>query len=169
MRLENLAAKYFAMSEEVWERHANPWSVWTRYSCLPLLIACIWWREILDIWFWPILVILMVWIWVNPRCFKKPPHTRHWTSQSVLGERILIYQPEKIPPHHSKMLDVISILLCIFTVLCVAGLFFHEVISTCVGAVGLILTKTWFLDRMVWLYHEVENANPMNKPTNSKK
>ncbi|KZN58491.1 hypothetical protein N482_22015 [Pseudoalteromonas luteoviolacea NCIMB 1942] len=39
MKFENFVAKYFAMSDDVWACHANPWSVWTRYSCLPLLVG----------------------------------------------------------------------------------------------------------------------------------
>ncbi|KZN43519.1 DUF6653 family protein [Pseudoalteromonas luteoviolacea] len=155
MKFENFAAKYFAMSEEVWARHTNPWSVWTRYSCFPLLLACLWWRDALQLWFWPILVVLLSWVWLNPRCFKKPANTDNWASRSVLGERILIYQREKVPTHHILVINMIIGLLSFFTLLCFAGLFFKEPISTCAGALGLILTKTWFLDRMVWLHQEV--------------
>ncbi|KID55417.1 hypothetical protein JF50_21470 [Pseudoalteromonas luteoviolacea] len=163
MRFESLAAKYFSMSEDVWQRHANPWSVWTRYTCLPLLIACIWWRDIFGVWFWPVLVALIVWICINPRCFKKPAQTDSWASKSVLGERILIYQRERVAVHHFKTLDVISALLCVFTAMCVAGLFFHEAISTCCGAIGVILAKTWFLDRMVWIYQEASRQQDANQ------
>lgn len=34
----------FAMNEEAWGRHANPWSVWTRFLALPLLVLAIWSR-----------------------------------------------------------------------------------------------------------------------------
>ena len=35
-------AKLFHMTDEVWQRHRNPWSVWTRYLGLPLLVDAIW-------------------------------------------------------------------------------------------------------------------------------
>ncbi|OCQ18362.1 hypothetical protein A7985_23830 [Pseudoalteromonas luteoviolacea] len=162
MKFEHFAAKYFAMSDEVWARHTNPWSVWTRYSCLPLLLACLWWRDILQLWFWPLLAVLILWTWLNPRCFKKPSNTDNWASQSVLGEQVLIYQRDSIAAHHDSVLTVITSLLTIFTALCVAGLFFYEPISTCTGALGLILAKTWFLDRMVWIYREA-TSQPLNK------
>ncbi len=41
MGIEDRAAKFFQMSDSVWERHANPWSVWTRYPCLPLLALAV--------------------------------------------------------------------------------------------------------------------------------
>ena len=43
-------AETFHMTDAVWERHANPWSVWTRYAGLPLLILAIWSRGWLGLW-----------------------------------------------------------------------------------------------------------------------
>ncbi len=76
------------MSDETRERHANPWSVWTRYGALPILIAAIWshvWVE-----WWSLIPILMtvLWIWLNPRVFPRPISTKNWASKAVLGERV---------------------------------------------------------------------------------
>ena len=30
------------LSDETWRRHANPWSVWTRYAAFPLLVVAVW-------------------------------------------------------------------------------------------------------------------------------
>ncbi|QTL36308.1 DUF6653 family protein [Pseudoalteromonas viridis] len=157
--MQRTAAKYFAMSEEVWARHANPWSVWSRYSCLPLLIACLWWRDWLGMAFWPVLVVLLLWVWLNPRCFSKPRDTHNWASQAVLGEQILIYQLERVPLVHYQVIKVIITVLSVSTLVCAAGLWFQEAISTSVGALGVILSKTWFLDRMVWLYQSVTSSS----------
>jgi hypothetical protein len=35
----HIAAKLFQMDERAWERHASPWSVWTRVASLPPLLA----------------------------------------------------------------------------------------------------------------------------------
>lgn len=32
-------ARLFGLRGESWMRHANPWSVWTRFSVLPLLLT----------------------------------------------------------------------------------------------------------------------------------
>ena len=62
-------ADFFQMTDDVWARHANPWSVWTRYMALPLLIMAIWSRVWLG-WgsLMPIAIVLL-WIWLNPRVF----------------------------------------------------------------------------------------------------
>ncbi|MEQ9480849.1 MAG: hypothetical protein RIG27_00965 [Coleofasciculus sp. F4-SAH-05] len=36
MTLENKIAQLFQMDEATWTHHANPWSVWTRNTVLPL-------------------------------------------------------------------------------------------------------------------------------------
>ena len=35
MNLEGMIARAFAMNDEVWARHASPWSVWMRFTVLP--------------------------------------------------------------------------------------------------------------------------------------
>ncbi|MEL6555599.1 MAG: DUF6653 family protein [Cyanobacteria bacterium J06621_11] len=37
-------ADFLHMTDSVWARHANPWSVWTRYMALPILVISIWSR-----------------------------------------------------------------------------------------------------------------------------
>ena len=44
MTLEKKIAAVFAMSDEVWARHANPWSGLTRFTALRLLIRAFWSR-----------------------------------------------------------------------------------------------------------------------------
>ena len=39
MTFEARIARLFAMDEATWARHANPWSVWTRFTALPLLLT----------------------------------------------------------------------------------------------------------------------------------
>jgi hypothetical protein len=40
--LESKIARLFSISEETWARHANPWSVWTRFTVLPVLGDRVW-------------------------------------------------------------------------------------------------------------------------------
>nr|WP_238997445.1 DUF6653 family protein [Mycolicibacterium sp. CBMA 361] len=37
------------MTDAAWRRHANPWSVWTRFAAIPLMMLAIWSR----VWGWP--------------------------------------------------------------------------------------------------------------------
>ncbi len=34
-------ARAFALDDEGWRRHANPWSVWTRVATLPLIVLAV--------------------------------------------------------------------------------------------------------------------------------
>lgn len=77
------------MTPQVWARHSNPWSGWSRLTVLPLFALAVWSR----IWLgWgalgPILLVL-VWTWLNPRIFATPKRTDNWMSRGVLGEQIL--------------------------------------------------------------------------------
>jgi hypothetical protein len=44
MKLGDLIISIFRMGEDTWERHANPWSVWSRTTVLPVLILAAWSR-----------------------------------------------------------------------------------------------------------------------------
>ena len=44
MAYDRIVAKLMAMSDEVWMRHANPWSGWTRIAVFPLWFLAIWSR-----------------------------------------------------------------------------------------------------------------------------
>ena len=35
-------AALFRMDERVWERHANPLSVWSRFATFPLILLALW-------------------------------------------------------------------------------------------------------------------------------
>ena len=157
MRIEQRAAKLFQMSDEVWERHANPWSVWTRYSGLPLFVAAIWSRVWLGWWCLLPIAGVIVWVWLNPRLFSKPKSTDNWASQAVLGERILLEHSEEIATHHLKMIQVLKAIMTVGTLFTVYGLIVLHFWLTILGIVIVILGKSWFLDRMVWLYQDYHN------------
>ncbi|NMB79453.1 MAG: hypothetical protein GYA23_10220, partial [Methanomicrobiales archaeon] len=44
MTLERKIAGAFALDDETWRRHANPWSVLLRNTVLPLLVLAFWSR-----------------------------------------------------------------------------------------------------------------------------
>lgn len=149
-------ADVFHMTDAVWARHANPWSVWTRFGSLPLLIGAIWSRVW---WGWgaiaPIIAILL-WIWLNPRVFPKPQTTHQWASKAVIGERIWLNQKQvPIPAHHRPVIAFTNGVNAIGFGICVWGLWSLSPWSTLLGLSWVVLGKTWFLDRMVWLCDEM--------------
>jgi hypothetical protein len=156
MSIENTTEKLFQMSEEVWQRHSNPWSVWTRYPCLPLLCFAVWSRAWIG---WMCIIpttVICLWIWLNPRAFGKPKSTNNWASKAVLGERILLKHPKSdIPSHHKTSIGILKLTTFIGFLLAVSGLVFLHIWLTILGTVITILGKSWFLDRMVWLYQDL--------------
>ncbi len=66
------AERLMRMDDAAWERHANPLSVWSRVTALPLLAAAVWTR--LWIGWWCLLPIgaVALFIFVNPRLFAPP-------------------------------------------------------------------------------------------------
>ena len=83
--LESRIARLFSMSDETWEKHANPWSVWTRFTVLPALVVAVWSRVLIGPWAWGMTVLAVLWIWVNPRIFRKPVSTDNCASKAVIG------------------------------------------------------------------------------------
>jgi hypothetical protein len=159
--LEGIIAKAFSMSDEVWERHANPLSVWTRYSVLPVLVGAFWSRVWLGWWSVFCVGAAFFWVWFNPRMFSKPKSTKNWASKSVLGERVWLNRKKVLVPEHHKVLpNILSGVASVGMVLCIYGVVRLHIWPTVFG-IGLTYTgKSWFLDRMVRLYEEMKEIHP---------
>lgn len=44
------SADLHGMSDESWRRHANPWSVWTRFAAIPAFELAAWSQQWLGWW-----------------------------------------------------------------------------------------------------------------------
>jgi len=66
MPIEQQIARFFRMTDDVWARHANPWSVWTRYTTLPLLAISVWSRVWIGWWAAVPLIASLIWVYINP-------------------------------------------------------------------------------------------------------
>ena len=161
MGVEHSIARAFQMSPEVWARHANPLSVWTRYAALPFLIVAVWSRAWMGWWSLLPIFAIVVWIWLNPRVFRRPGSTRNWASKAVLGEQVWLNRKEiPIPRHHNKAICALNIITGLGGLLLLGGLITLNVFATTVGACVVVMGKSWFLDRMVWLYDEMIEKHP---------
>ena len=158
MTKEQKIASLFAMDDEAWERHANPWSVWTRNTVLPILIIAFWSRVWIGTWAVFPIALAIIWTWLNPRLFKKPESTDNWASKSVLGERIWLGRKEMpIPKHHRKVPNILSAVSGTGFLFVIYGVYLLEIWPVLFGSALVYTGKLWFLDRMVWLY---EDMNP---------
>jgi hypothetical protein len=161
MTVERKIASTFHMDEETWACHANPRSVWTRFTVLPVLILAIWSRVWLGWWSLAPIAISLFWMWINPRIFAKPQSTNHWTSKSVLGERVWLNRDTvSVPLHHQRVPNVLSLVSVIGMAVVIWGLVTLDGCLTLLGCALVYLSKLWFLDRMVWLYEDMRQVHP---------
>jgi hypothetical protein len=159
--LESKIANLFSMSDETWERHANPWSVWTRFTILPFIVAAVWSRVWIGSWAWAPVVLTILWTWYNPRMFRKPSSTNNWASMAVLGERVWLNRKGvPVPPHHRTVPNLLSGLASLGLPFIVWGLIRLEFWPTLVGILFTYAGKVWFLDRMVWLFRDMKDTGP---------
>lgn len=161
MNLEQNIANSFQMDKRTWSRHANPWSVSTRFTVLPLIILAIWsrvwlgWLSLLPI------TISLLWMWFNPRIFPKPQTTNNWASKGVLGERVWLNRDRiPVPQHHQRVPTILNLISAFGIPFLVLGLVDLEIYPTLIGVILINLGKLWFVDRMVWLYEDMKDNHP---------
>ena len=158
MEFGNFLERFMGMDEATWARHANPLSGWSRVSTLPLLAFAIWSRVWLgwhSVW---LVLLVMLWIWINPRLFVPPDSHDAWMTQGVLGERIwLMRSSHAIPQHHEKVTRLLNIAAGLFILILGYGLWKLNFGLTIAGLLSAMGSKLWFLDRMVWLKNDTES------------
>ena len=152
-------ARVFGLDDEGWLKHTNPWSVWSRFASLPLLVLAIWSRVWLG-WYSLIPIGLVIfWLIINPTLFRKPDSFDNWAAKAVLGERIWTRSKGvSIPAHHKTAIRILNLLQTLSGLVLAIGLWRLDLAFTLAGTVFVYLTKMWFLDRMVWLYQDMTDA-----------
>ncbi|MEM7042093.1 MAG: DUF6653 family protein [Pseudomonadota bacterium] len=156
MDIFKLSERLMSMDDETWERHANPWSVYTRFTCLPLIALAIWSRVWLGWWSLLPMALAFVWTWYNPRAF--PPSTCNdgWAFKGTQGERLFLNRKRvPIPRHHEIMAKWLTALSGVGAAIMIYGLVVFDVWATIGGLLVTMIGKTWFVDRMVWLYDDM--------------
>jgi hypothetical protein len=154
-------AALFRMDEAAWERHANPWSVWTRIATWPFVMLVLWSFHWWGAWSLLPLAVLAGWLWLNPRAFPPPASTKTWAARAVMGERVYILNDlHPIPVYHRNAATLLSVGSAVGALLMGAGLLAAEPTAYLVGGLAVFLCKLWFIDRMVWLYDDMSRDVP---------
>ncbi|MGY6703339.1 DUF6653 family protein [Roseinatronobacter sp.] len=144
------------MNNEVWARHANPLSGWSRVSILPLFAIAVWSRDWIGWWALAPVAIVLLWTWLNPRLFSAPASIDNWMSKGVLGEHIwLSRSKDSALSHHAPVIRLLTISTFAGAILLFYGLAVLNLPLTMTGLAVSMLTKLWIQDRMVWVYSEV--------------
>lgn len=76
--------RYADLKHEVFARHSNPWSAWTRWLSTPLVLVPLWTRR------WSHAAIVGSGLAANPVIFPKPADEHAWSTRVVLGEEVWI-------------------------------------------------------------------------------
>lgn len=154
------AERLMRMDEESWARHSNPWSVWSRFTCLPLIVLAIWSRVWLGWWCLVPLALALGWTFLNPRLFAPPASTDNWASRAVMGERLFLARNERpIPAHHVRWAKGLTLASGVGVAILIYGLWALDFWAVLCGLAVTIGGKFWFCDRMVWLWHDTQAAS----------
>ncbi len=158
MDIFKLSDRLMTMDDEAWARHSNPKSVYSRFSCLPLLVLAIWSRVWLGWWSLLPLALALFWTWYNPRAFQPPANLDNWASFGTFGERIFLNRKQnKIPHHHEKMANILTWASAFGAAILIYGVVALNAWATVLGIFMSIIPKVWFVDRMVWLYEDMKD------------
>lgn len=106
-------------------------------------------------------IVSLLWMFFNPVFFSKPRSTKNWASKAVLGERVYLNRDNvEIPDSHKtplysilKLISFTGIVLSIWAIIC------YSIWGVVLGGALTYLGKSWYLDRMVWLYEVMKTEN----------
>lgn len=156
-----LSEKLMRMDGNSWARHANPISVWSRIFGGSAVFLAIWSYH----WFGWFAVIFIVaaalWIYINPRLFSPPVNVTSWSVKGVLGERIFLNRKRvPISRGHIRAAWITTSLAGPFVGLSIYGFIISDFWVACGGWHAATMAKLWYCDRMVWLWNDMQDADP---------
>jgi hypothetical protein len=146
------------MSEEAWKRHANPWSVWTRFAAIPAMLLAIWSRTWIGWWCLVPIAVVIGWLWVNPHAFKAVEHPTSWAARGIYGEKLWLHNRELVPSGHKAVLRFLIGVGSVGFALLIWGLVALDGWQTLFGATLIVLGQLWRIDRFGMLYAEISDA-----------
>jgi hypothetical protein len=159
MTMDATMARAFGLQGDAWQRHANPWSVYTRIPIPPLLVAAIWTRDRLGRRALVPVGLVCAWTAINPRAFPPPDSVDHWASRAVLGETCWANRKTvPVPPRHRVAPNVLGVVSALGVPFIARGLVRRNAWTVCFGLAVQMAGKVWFLDRMALLYDDVARA-----------
>lgn len=162
MDFNKWAEKLMSMDDTTWSKHSNPWSVYSRFTALPLISIAFWSREWVGSLSLLFIAISLFWVWLNPRLFSAPIKTNNWASMGTFGERIYLNcDKESIPAHHLNVCRTLQLLSALGLPFFFYGLYSLNIWVLILGNFWIMVFKAWFVDRMVWLYKDMKEANPV--------
>ncbi|MDF2177366.1 hypothetical protein P2G88_03790 [Aliiglaciecola sp. CAU 1673] len=139
-----------------WVRHIHPYCLYCGYVSLLMILGALWWRPYLGLWTLLPISMGVLWLWQGPRLLEPPKTSKRWASRAVLGIRV--WRNRKQIPIGAEHLDMVRIILGLLSgtwlMLFTALILQHSHLAVA-GFSLLLLSQSWFLDRMVWLFDDM--------------
>jgi uncharacterized protein DUF6653 len=145
-------AKTFGMTDEAWRRHANPWSVYTRFAAIPAMIVAIWSRVWIGWWALIPVIMVIVWLWLNPHVFPAVATPHSWAAKGIYGEKLWLLEPSRVPAEFRAVFRWLAVPAIAGFVLLAWGLIELLIWPTIFGATLVVLAQLWRIDRLGMWY-----------------
>lgn len=145
-------AQAAGMTDEAWKRHANPWSVWTRFAAIPLMMLAIWSRAWIGWWSLAPVALVVVWLIVNPHAFPAIEQPTSWAAKGIYGEKLWFQNRSLVSGDHRKVQRLLIAVGSAGFALLAWGLIALEVWPAVFGATLVVLGQLWRIDRLGQLY-----------------
>lgn len=153
-----------ASDTNVWRRHANPWSVWTRLAAVPAFAAIVFFRDFFGWWTLALVALLGVWMWLNVKIFAPVHNDERWESRAIFGEKFWLDRKTRtLPKHHLNWIMRLNIASGLMIVPLAWGLWTLDAWAAAFGSLGLVAGQIWALDRYSWLYADETRGKQMDE------
>lgn len=151
MSTKNVVAGAHGMTDEAWKRHANPWSVWTRFAMIPAFELAVWSRDWIGLWSLVPISVVILGLLLNVRVFDAVEPVA-WTAKGIYGEQLHV--EGKAPQAHVVVLRwLIATGLAGFALIA-WGLIVLNVWPVVLGTVMVVLAQLWRIDRYGLLFEQ---------------
>lgn len=147
-------ARAMLMSDDTWRRHANPWSVWTRFGAIPLMILAVWSRDWIGWGCLAPIALVAAWLFLNTRVFAPIENPVAWSSRGIYGEGLWVSGTASVTPEHRRLNRLLMAVGITGFLLIGYGLSALEIWPTLFGVTILTLGQLWRIDRFARLFDE---------------
>lgn len=147
------------LSDQAWRRHANPWSVWTRFAAIPAMILAIWSRVWLGWWSLAGVAAVVVWLVVNPFVFAPVAEPNGWASRGIYGEKLCLTDRARMPLDYRVVIRRLIGVALVGAGFLAVGLWRLDPWPVLYGTTLVVLAQLWRIDRMGFLYEELRRES----------
>lgn len=146
-----------SLEAQLWKRHSNPKSGWSRTLLLPILLSAIYHRN------WRLAGAAVLFTVVNPVLFSPPEDTDAWMTRVVLAERWWTREKREglFDPEYPNGINLLNVPVSIYAF--VAAYRRHPIRAALAGAASMGL-KFWYVAALVRRYDTRDESDRSDGP-----